>query len=74
MRLSCFPLKMIVDGRTVPSPVIVTAMVARLVSFVNVRVWMVFSNQLQRLFCAHQKIDLRLIDVEDETPAVMGAE
>jgi hypothetical protein len=66
---------MIINRRSVPSPVIITAMVARLVLFLHVRIWMVFLPTNSNLFfCAHQKIDQRLIHVEDEMPVLMRAE
>ncbi len=47
LRPSGFPLKIRVDGSSVPPAVIVTATVTRFVSFVDVRMWMVFfSNDL----------------------------
>jgi hypothetical protein len=37
-----FPLNTMTNGSTVPSPAIVTTTATRFVSFVNVRMWMVF--------------------------------
>ena len=49
MRPSGFPLKIRKDGRSVPSAVIVTATVTRFVSFVDVRMWMVFFPMTSRV-------------------------
>jgi hypothetical protein len=46
----CFPLKMIINRRSVPSPMIVTAMVAHFVSFVDVRMWMVLTPTTSAFF------------------------
>jgi hypothetical protein len=74
MCLSCFPFKMIVDGRTILSLAIVTAMVACLGSFDDVRIWTVFlPTNSNVLFVLIKKIDQRLIHVEDETPVAMRA-
>jgi hypothetical protein len=74
MHSLCFPLKKIIDGRTLLSPTIVTATVARLVSFVDVRIWIVlFPTTSNVLFVLIKIIDRRLIHVEDETLVTIRA-
>jgi hypothetical protein len=73
MHLSCFPFKMIVNERSVLSPAIVTATVSHLMSFVDVRIWMVFLTTNSIFFVLIKK-NRCLIHVEDETPVAMRAE
>ena len=61
------PLCTRIDGSRVPSAVIVTAMITRFVSFVDMQTSRVFiTGDLKYFLVIHGKIDPRLVHVDDE--------
>jgi len=69
MQPSGFPLKIRVDGSSVPSVVVVTATVTRFVSFVDVQMWIVFFPMTS--IVRFEFIEKKTVD--DETPVAISS-